>query len=115
MRNINYVTCQLLNCWYLDFELLDNLIEAYNLDFDIEEIWCCYWKIDNINILIYEAFRQIKDMFVEENEEEIRSLWFNPDDFEEWEDYEIFTNYFDSSMWFNDSKLDEIYQKWRKR
>lgn len=115
MSNINYIACQLLNCWYLDIQLLDELLEAYDLDLDIEEVSINYWKIDNVNILIYEAYNEIKNMCLEENEEQIKSLWYSVEDFEEWRDYEIFTNYIDSHLRFNDEKMEAIYENWRKR
>lgn len=112
MRNINSIACQLLNCWYLDIEFLDNLIEAYH--FDIDDIMVTYEKIDNINMLIYEAYQQIKNRFLEENEEAIKSLWFTKEDIEDNEEYTIFTNYLDSHLRFNIPEIDEIYQNWRK-
>ena len=67
-----------------------------------------------INILIYEAYEEIKNMFIEENEEKIQALWFDTEDFEAWREYDIFTNYLDSHLRFNDESLEEIYQNWRK-
>ena len=114
MKNINNVFCQLLGCWRWDLEFLGELLEAYNLEIDIDEISMNYWKVDNINILIYDAYTQIKDMFIEENAKEIKTLWFDIDVFEEWEDYEIHTNYMASTFWFMDDKVNKLYDKWRK-
>lgn len=114
MKNLNPVLSDLLSCWYLDLQFLDELLWAYCIDLDIEELNLRFWKVDNINILIYEAYEQIKNMFIEENEIVILALWFDTEDFEEWNEYEIFTNYLDSHLRFNDESLEELYQNWRK-
>jgi len=114
MKNLNSIVSQILNCGYLDVDFLDNLIWAYDIDLDIEEIRLNYGKVDNINILIYEAYEQIKDMFFEENKEAIEALWWDIGAAEEWVDYTIFTNYLDSRLWFTDEKLDTMYQNWRR-
>ena len=114
MKNLNSIISQLLSCGYLDVDFLDNLIWAYDIDLDIEELRSIYDEIDNINILIYSTYEQIKDMFFEENKEAIEALWFDIGAAEEWEDYTIFTNYLDSHLWFMDEKLDEMYQNWRR-
>jgi len=114
MENLQWIACELLSCWYLDLHFLDELIWAYDIDLDIEELQMIYWKIDNINILIYEAYEQVKNMFIEDNEEAINVLWFSTNDFEAWREYEIFTNYLDSHLWFNDEELDNLYEDWRK-
>ena len=114
MKNIVMLSSQLLSCGYLDIEMLDNLLTTYNLELDIDEIRMNFWGVNNVNILIYEAFTQIKDMFMSENYDEITKLWFQCDDLEEWADFEIYTNYMDSHLWFNHEKLDELYQNWRK-
>jgi hypothetical protein len=115
MKNINGIACQLLNCWYLDIEFLDKLLGEYpEIDIDIDEVRMNYWKVDDINILIYEAYSQIKKMFFEENEEKITSLWFSIEDIEDNEEYTIFTNYFDSHLRFKIPEIDAIYQNWRK-
>jgi hypothetical protein len=38
--------------------------------------------VDNINILIYEAYAQIKEIFLKENQKEIKALGFKIEDFE---------------------------------
>jgi hypothetical protein len=114
MKNINSITCQLLNCWYLDVEFLDNLLDEYNIDIDIDDIKISYWEVNDINIIIYEAYSQIKEMFLSENQEEIKSLGYNIEDFEAWKDFEIYTNYLDSHLWFNNPDIDNIYQNWGK-
>jgi hypothetical protein len=39
--------------------------------------------VDDINILIYEAYSEIKEMFLSENRENIEALGFDIADFEE--------------------------------
>lgn len=114
MSYTNQIASQLLNCWYLDIDFLDNLLESYKLDLDIEELNSIYWKVDNVNILIYWTFEEIKNMFLQENKEAIHTLWFNITNFQLWRDYEIFTNYLDSHLRFNDDSLDELFQNWRR-
>jgi hypothetical protein len=97
----------------MDIKFLDDLIETHHLDIDIDEIEMTYWKVDDINIVIYEAYHQIKDIFLKENEETITSLWFSIEDIKENEEYTIFTNFFDSHLRFKVSQIDEIYQNWR--
>lgn len=113
MENISWIACDLLSCWYLDLKFLDELLWAYDIELDIEEIKAVFWKID-INVLIYEVFEQVKNMFLDDNEEAIKKLWYDIYDFENWSDYEIYTNYLDSHLRFTDEKLDAMYQEWRK-
>lgn len=114
MENVISLLNQLLNCWYLDIKFLDELIEKYNIDLDIQDIISNYWysniKDLNINIFIYQAFEDIKNNFINDNKDEIELLWININDVE----YEIYTNYFDSHLWFNDNEIDELFQKWKK-
>lgn len=114
MENTNTILSQVLHCWYLDLKFLDELIESYNLDLEVADILSNYWYTNiqdlNINIFIYESFEQIKNQFIEENQEKIEELWFDIYEI----NYEIFTNYMDSHIWFNDNQIDDLYQEWRK-
>ena len=101
--------CDLLDCWYLDINFLDSLLNTYEIDLDIEDIRANFWKID-LNILIYETFEIIKNMFIEDNKDEIESLWIDTNDI----DYQIYTNYIDSHLWFNNSDISELYENWEK-
>jgi len=96
MENVISLLNQLLNCWYLDIKFLDNLIEKYNIDLDIQDIISNYWysniKDLNINIFIYQAFEDIKNNFINENQEEIESLSIDINEIE----YEIYTNYMET-------------------
>jgi hypothetical protein len=52
---------------------------------------------------------------LKENQSEIEASGFDIEDFEEWRDFEIYTNYIDSHLRFNNSEIEDIFQKWRKR
>jgi len=100
--------CDLLECGYLDINFLDDLLEQYNISLDFDDIKSNYWKID-INILIFSALEEVKNQFIESNKDKIEELWFDINDL----DYEIYTNYIDSHIWFNDNQIDDLYQEWR--
>jgi hypothetical protein len=51
-------------------------------------------------------------MFLSENRENIEALGFDIADFEEWRDFEIYTNYLDSHLRFSDNRIDELFQEW---
>ena len=114
MENLQNILCDLLSCGYLDLKFLDELIWAYSLDLDIESLSFCYNKIDNINILIYEALEEVKNIFLDENYEVLEKLGYDSEQFNDSIEYEIFTNYLDSHLWFKDKNIDDIYQEWRK-
>lgn len=101
--------CDILECVYLDINFLNDLLDTYNIELDIDEIRSNFWKID-VNILIYETFEIIKNQFIEENQEKIEELWFDIYEL----DYQIYTNYMDSHLWFNDNQIDDLFQEWRK-
>lgn len=116
MEAKNSLLTQILQCWYLDLKFLIDLIETYELDLDVEDILFNYWytniKDFNINILIYESFEQIKNQFLEENKEEIENkLNLNIYDIE----YEIYTNYLDSHLWFTkNDELNQLFDEYKK-
>jgi hypothetical protein len=101
--------CQILECWYLDINFLDNLLNQYNIELDIDDIRANFWKVD-VNILIYETFEIIKNMFIEDNQEEIESLWIDINNI----DYQIYCNYIDSHLRFNNNQIDDLFNNWRK-
>lgn len=101
--------CDLLDCGYLDINFLDNLLNDYEINLDIEDIRANFWKVD-INTLIYETFEIIKNMFIEDNKEELDTLWIDIYNI----DYQIYTNYMDSHLWFNNNQIDDLFNNWRK-
>jgi hypothetical protein len=50
---------------------------------------------------------------MEENKEEIKCLWWNVEDFDEWTDYEIFANYLDSYISFKNKRIGCLFQNWK--
>lgn len=113
MGNKNYLLSQLLDCWYLDVDFLDNLINKFDIEIDIDDLKGRFWngKI-HMNDLIYETFIMIKDKFLNDTKDEIEIItWKTIDDFE---DYSIFTNCLDSHLWFNDEKIEILYSNWKE-
>lgn len=100
------ISKNLLGAWYLDLQFLVNTIEENNLDADeiIQNVEMNFWKesILNINNLIYEALTQIAYRFIESN-----SKLFE----EHSDEYEIFTNYMDSHIWFEDNEVQTEFEK----
>lgn len=106
---------QVLNCWYLDVDFLEELIEEFNIDLDIECIKNEFWNI-NVNILIYKVFDEIKNNFLKENKYEIEAIiWESLDNGFDFEDYEIFTNCIDSHLRFKNDEIEDLFQKWKNR
>ena len=110
MNTNNSLLSWLLNCGYLDLDFLINLVEEYDLDFDVEDTLDNYWYTQisdlNINIFIYDAFEKIKDKFFEEKAEEIEWIYTKK--------YTIFTNYMDSHLWFECQELQDLFEEWKK-
>ena len=92
--------------WYLDVKYLVELIEEHNLDVDdiAENIEFNFWKEfkADINYFIYEALSQIANKFIESN---IELFEYESDEFE------IYTNYMDSHIWFNSEKVQSEFEK----
>ena len=105
---------QLLNCNALNVYDLDRLLTSYNIKLDIEKIRMNHWVI-NGNILIHEAYIQIKDMFLSENYDDITNLWIQCDDLEEWKEFKIYQFDLLCYLWFKNEKLEELYQDWKRK
>lgn len=111
----NFLCSQLLGCWYLDVDFLEKLIEDFDIDLDIECIKKEFWNI-NINILIYQVYDEIKNNFLKENEEKIKTiLWDSLENISDFEDYEIFTNCIDSHLWFNNYDIQDLFETRRSK
>ena len=100
------ITRNLLGAWYLDLKFLVDLVEEHNIDFDdvMDSIECNFWKdyqID-INTIIYEVLHTIASKFIDENPE----LFTNHSD-----EFEIFTNYMDSHIYFQDEKVYSEFER----
>lgn len=101
---------QILDCWYLDVKYLEKLIERYDIELDLDEIWLNCSKI-HVNVLIYACFENVKDRFLKERSDEIREITGN--DTEDFDDYEIFTNCMDSHLCFHDEMIEGLFQDWQ--
>ena len=107
------IVSQILECWFLDVDFLENLIEEFDIDLDIENIKQEFWKI-NLNLLVYKVYDEVKNKFLKENKEKIETiLWESLENVWDFEDYEIFTNYLDSHLWFNNEEIENLFQEWR--
>jgi hypothetical protein len=107
----NYLLSQLLNCGDLDVNFLQRLIDEFDIWLDVDSIRQEFWHT-HINLLIYEAFREIKDRFVRDYKDSIEAITEKSiDDFEE---CNIFTNCIDSHLWFNDEKIESLYEDWKE-
>jgi hypothetical protein len=100
------ITRNLLGAWWLDIKFLVDTIQEHNLDFDdiYESVEMNFWKecLNDINYFIYEALTQIAYKFIESNEE----LFKNEDN-----EFEIYTNYMDSHIWFNSEKVQSEFER----
>ncbi|MDD2892194.1 MAG: hypothetical protein PHQ95_04465 [Candidatus Gracilibacteria bacterium] len=95
----------------MDINSLDNLISEFSIELDYENIIREFGKT-NINIFIYEAYEQIKDMFVNQNSEEIQRITGkDPNEVE----YTIFTNYLDNCIYYKDEEIETLFQDWRSK
>jgi hypothetical protein len=111
----NYIVSQILDCWFLDVEFLDNLIDEFDVDLDIEEIKKEFWLI-NLNLLVYKVYDEVKNRFLTDYKQEVEEItWNSLENVWDFEDYEIFTNYLDSHLWFNNEKIEDLFQLWRSR
>ena len=100
------ITRNLLGAWYLDLKFLVELVDKHNIDFDdiMDSIECNFWndiKIE-INIIIYEVLNTIAYKFISEN-----SKIFEDEN----DEFEIYTNYMDSHIYFTSEKAQEKFEK----
>jgi len=111
----NSIISQILECWYLDVEFLDNLIDEFDIDLDIDNIKQEFWMV-NLNLLVYKVYDEVKNRFLEEYKQEVEAITGESlENVWDFEDYEIFTNYLDSHLWFNNEEIENLFQVWRSR
>jgi hypothetical protein len=100
------ITRNLLDAWYLDLKFLVELLDEHNIDFDeiMGSIECNFWKDYKIaiNTIIYEVLYTIASKFIAENS----SLFKEYDD-----EFEIYTNYMDSHIYFTSEKVQSKFEK----
>lgn len=104
------ILSELLNCWYLDVDYLENLIETYDIELDIDEIRRDFGKV-NMNILIGRCFENMKDRFLKDKKGEIEKI--AEESINDFEEYETFTNCLDSHLWFKNEEVESLFQLWK--
>lgn len=104
--------CWTLKCWVLDVIYLAELCENQGIELDLDEIESMYWNIE-INNLIYERIKTIVFKFISdyqivlENLLEIENIY----DYESNNTmYSIQTNYIDSWVWFEDNRIQNLFE-----
>jgi hypothetical protein len=101
------ISRNLLWAWWLDVKFLIDTIEEHKLDFDdiYENVEMNFWEdfTNNINYFIYEVLNQIANKFIETH-----SKLFEDKSNEE---FEIYTNYMDSSICFTDEKVQSEFER----
>ena len=101
------ITRNVLGAWYLDLKYLVELIDEQDLNFDeiYENVEMNFWTEyrADINYLIYEALDQVAQNFLTKYDEE-----FETD--EEVREYEIFTNFMDSHVWFKNEDVQSKFE-----
>lgn len=99
------ITTNILDGGYLDLEYLTNTIEEYKLAVDeiVESVEQDFWKeyVTQINYLIYMALTMVAQKFIEENEKLFE---------DKSNEYEIFTNYLDSHVYFEDEEAQREFE-----
>ena len=107
--------CGLLDCGYLDITFLVDLADSNNIEIDLADMKANYWEL-NINWIIYDVINTIAEQFIQENRDEIEKildLWefWNLDNYLNSNDiYENYTNFMDSHLWFNDEKIQDLFE-----
>jgi len=101
------ITRNLTGGWYLDLKSLVVLLETYEIDFDdvMEALEWNYWEDVkfNFNTIIYETLTMVANKFLDEYKEI----------FEKYEkEFEIFTNFIDSHIYFTDEFVQSKYEAW---
>lgn len=103
---LNELTTGLIDGWYSDLQYLVDTIEKYKLNVDsiLDQVEDCFWGIQpiKINYLIYIALTTVAQSFIEQNKELFEECS---------DDYFIHTNYLDSSIYFEDEKVQEAFEK----
>ncbi len=115
METKTSLLCGLLECGYLDITFLIDLADSNHIEIDLDDMKANYWEL-NINWIIYDVINQIAERFIDENQEEIEKIldlwefWNLYDYMSSHEIYEIYTNFMDSHLRFNDEKIQELFE-----
>ncbi len=113
MNTQDMLLCDLLQCGSLDLEFLLDLYDANDIDLErnIEQAReLSNGKIEDINVLIYQAFDSIAQQFLREQSE----VLFERTGYSEVypPEYEIYTNYLDSHFWFRSAEVQTLFDEW---
>ena len=102
-----HIISALTHCGVLDADAFITLYEQYKLDI-YALVDDAAWMGDfiTLNNLLYVAFERIVDDFLHHIVHAKRQSRFRSTS------YEIFTNYLDSSVWFDDANLQRWFQYW---
>jgi len=111
MRTEIELLMQLLNCWYRDIEFLLKLLNKISIELDIERIKSEYWLID-INSLIHYCLSERVKLFFEQYRGSIENIlrinnlydFLSENDF-----YNVYVNFFDSSISFNNNIVQKLF------
>ncbi len=107
--------CELLHCKPQDLHYLDKLVDRYQIDFSIADVLQSHRHVVviNINHIIHEAYRYIAESFLSANDDTIRQMTdiYHMSEIE----YQVYTNYCDSRIWFSDSAVHALYQQWKPK
>lgn len=100
------ITTNILDGGYLDLKYLADTIEEYKLSVDeiVESVEQDFWKecITQINYLIYVALTMVAQKFIDGNQKLFE---------EKSNEYEIFTNYLDSHVYFEDEEVQREFER----
>jgi hypothetical protein len=97
-----------LDCGWLDAEYLMRLVDANSIDpRDLMEDVREFTTETTVNDLIYAALERVSRQFLDELPSKVR---LNADTLE----YHIFTNCMDSHLWFDDERINALYEDWRR-
>lgn len=106
-ETLTEITTNVMDVWYLDLEFLADTIDEYKLKVDeiVEGVEQEFWKVyvTQINYLIFKVLTMVAEQFIESHRElfEERS-----------EEYQVFTNYLDSHVYFEDEEVQSEFERY---
>jgi hypothetical protein len=103
-----HIISALTDCGVLDAGEFIRLVDDYGLDiyFIVDEVRDMGVERIGLNDLIYVALKTITEYFLKSVVHAKRARHFKSTE------YQIFTNYLDSSAWFYDENLQRCFQQW---
>lgn len=102
-----HIISALTSCGVLDADAFIRLYDQYNLDiYALVDDAAWMGEPITLNNLLFVSFERIVDDFLNHIVHAKRQNRFRSTS------YEIFTNYLDSSVWFNDTNLQRWFEDW---